>query len=236
MTPLDRIKPILRLLKKKYSKVRTALVHANPLELLIATILSAQTTDKQVGKVTPALFKKYAGAEDFANATLSEFQKDIQSIGLYRNKAKAILACCQMILEKFGGKVPDRMEDLVQLPGVGRKTANVVLGNVFDKNEGVCVDTHVARLSQRIGLSKHKDPIKIEKDLMSIVPQNEWTDISHVLILHGRETCGARNPKCLQCELREYCSYGKMVGARFPACRLPSNRPHPVPMRKLSKS
>jgi len=180
-------------------------VHRNPLELLVATILSAQCTDARVNKVTPVLFAKYKSAADFAGVSQEELEKDIQSTGFFRNKAKNIRGMAARLIEAHGGKVPETMEELTSLPGVGRKTANVVLGNAFDSNVGVVVDTHVGRLSHRLGMTKHKDPVKIERDLMELVPQKDWALFSHLLIHHGRAACTARNPKCTGCPLEKLC-------------------------------
>jgi endonuclease-3 len=176
----------------------------------VATILSAQCTDKRVNMVTPALFKKYRTAKDYANAPQSEFENAIKSTGFYRAKTKSIRGAIRAIAEKHGGKVPDTMEELNALPGVGRKTANVVLGSAFHKNEGIVVDTHVIRLSQRLRLTKHKDAEKIELDLMKLVPREHWTDWSHWLIWHGRRRCYARKPDCSQCEVFKLCPSGKV--------------------------
>ncbi len=169
--------------------------------MLVATILSAQCTDARVNLVTPPLFKKYRSAKDFAEVDIRELEKDIKSTGFYRNKARSIQGAARGILEKFQGKVPDTLDELIQLPGVGRKTANVVLGVIFGKAEGVVVDTHVTRLSYRLGLTRHKDAKKIEQDLIKIVPKKDWIDFSHLLILHGRAICKARRPLCEQCAL-----------------------------------
>src|SRR6185295_3189355 len=195
-----RCAEILRKLDAAYPNAHCELNFTNPLELLIATILSAQCTDKQVNIVTAQVFKKYKTAADYANAPLPELEQDLRAIGLYRNKAKNIQACCRTLIEKHGGKVPASMEELVQLGGVGRKTANVVLGNAFNINEGVVVDTHVARLSLRLGLTRHLTPEKIEQDLQKLVPSKLWTLFSHLLIWHGRRRCYARKPDCLHCE------------------------------------
>jgi len=192
-------------LRKVYSNAHCELDFANPLQLLIATILSAQCTDKRVNMVTPALFKKYKTACDFAAAAQEEIEKAVQSTGFYRNKAKAIRAACADIVAKHGGEVPRTMEELTSLAGVGRKTANVVLGNAFGKNEGVVVDTHVSRLSQRLGLTKQTTPEKIEIDLMKKIPRGDWTNFSHWLIWHGRHRCTARKPDCAGCEIRDLC-------------------------------
>jgi endonuclease-3 len=203
--PAERVKQILAILKRAYPDAKCSLNYRNPLELLVATILSAQCTDTRVNIVTKALFAKYKSAADFADSLQEELERDIQSTGFYRNKAKSIRAMARSLIDKHGGKVPDTMEELVDLAGVGRKTANVVLGNAFGKDEGVVVDTHVARLSHRLGLTKHTDPIKIERDLMELVPKSDWTIWPHLLIHHGRAICVARKPKCNQCLVNELC-------------------------------
>ena len=200
-----RTKRIIAGLRKTYPDAHCELTYSNPLELLIATILSAQCTDKRVNMVTAELFKKHRNAADFANAPLAELERDIKSTGFFRNKAKNIQACCRKLLERHGGAVPGTMEELIHLDGVGRKTANVVLGNAFGVNVGVVVDTHVARLSQRLGLTKQKQPEKIEEDLMKLVPRGQWTLLSHWLIWHGRRRCDARRPDCARCEIRKLC-------------------------------
>jgi endonuclease-3 len=205
----QRMAEVLRELKKAYPNAHCELNFTNPLELLIATILSAQCTDKQVNIVTADLFKKYRSASDFANAPLPELEQDIRRIGFFRNKAKNIKACCQTLLEKHGGEVPKTMEELVELAGVGRKTANVVLGNAFNINVGVVVDTHVARLSERLDFSRETSPEKIELDLQKLVPQDDWCLLSHLLIWHGRRRCYARNPDCVNCEVKHLCPTGK---------------------------
>lgn len=192
MTREEKVKEVLKRLYKVYPEPRTALEYSTPLQLLIATILSAQATDRLVNTVTPGLFKKFKRAKEFADADASEIDKMVSKVNFHSNKSKNIKAACRMIVEKFGGKVPDNMEDLDSLPGVARKTANVVLGNAFGKSEGIVVDTHVIRLSQKLGLTAHKDPVKIEKDLMEIVPRDKWIDFSHLLILAGREFYPAR--------------------------------------------
>lgn len=200
-----RVAKIIAGLQKAYPDAHCELDHSNPLELLIATILSAQCTDKRVNIVTPHLFKKYPTAEDYAKARLPELEEEIKTTGFYRNKARSITKACKNIVEKHGGKVPNMMEDLIALGGVGRKTANVVLGNAFNINTGIVVDTHVARLSQRLGLTKEKDPVKIELALMNLVPQEQWTMFSHLLIWHGRRRCYARGPDCPNCEIKGVC-------------------------------
>jgi endonuclease III len=197
-------------LKKTYPTAHCELNYSNPLELLIATILSAQCTDKQVNIVTADLFKKYRSAADFANAPLPELEQGIRRIGFFRNKAKNIKACCQSLLERHHGEVPRTMEELTELAGVGRKTANVVLGNAFNINVGVVVDTHVARLSERLDFSRANSPEKIEIDLQKLVPQNDWCLFSHLLIWHGRRRCYARNPDCVNCEVKHLCPTGKV--------------------------
>jgi len=200
-----RVAKIIAGLQKAYPNAHCELDHSNPLELLIATILSAQCTDKRVNMVTPQLFKKYRTAQDFAEARLPELEEEIKTTGFYRNKAKSITKATRNIVEKHGGKVPNTMEELIALGGVGRKTANVVLGNAFGINTGVVVDTHVARLSQRLGLTKEKDPAKIELALMNLVPQEQWALFSHWLIWHGRRRCYARSPDCPNCEIKSVC-------------------------------
>jgi len=210
MTTRERIAQLLKVLPQVYPGAHCELDFHNPLQLLVATILSAQCTDKRVNMVTPALFEKYRRAKDYADAPQAEFENAIKSTGFFRNKTKSIRAAMRAIAEGHGGKVPDTMEELRELPGVGRKTANVVLGNAFEKNEGIVVDTHVIRLSQRLGLTKHKDPEKIERDLMKLVPREDWTDWSHWLIWHGRRRCFARKPDCSQCEIFRLCPSGKV--------------------------
>jgi endonuclease-3 len=204
-TRTDRLEKIIAALKRAYPEARCELNYQSPLELLIATILSARCTDKQVNRVTVGLFQKYRSARDFALANLAELEQDLKTLGLFRNKAKSIQACCRKLVEEYGGKVPGRMEDLLQLDGVGRKTANVVLGNAFGVDAGVVVDTHVARLAQRLGLTRQKQPEKIELDLQHSVNQSQWTLFSHWLIWHGRRRCFARNPECGVCEIRSLC-------------------------------
>lgn len=202
---IARTRKIISVLKRTYPNAHCELNFSNPLELLIATILSAQCTDKRVNLVTAELFKKYRRASDFAAADISALEQDVRSTGFYKNKAKNIKACCTALVEKFGGEVPRTMDELHALAGVGRKTANVVLGNAFDINVGVVVDTHVTRLSTRLGLTTEIDPVKIEQALMKLVPQDEWTLFSHWLIWHGRRRCDARKPDCEHCELTALC-------------------------------
>jgi endonuclease-3 len=192
-------------LKAEYPDARTELDWSNPLELLVATILSAQTTDVQVNRVTDSLFSKYRTAEDYAASTPEELEEEIRPTGFYRNKARSLRAMASALVEKHGGEVPRTMSELVALPGVGRKTANVVLGNAFGTNEGIVVDTHVRRVSGRLGLTESSDPVKIEQELMRLVPEGDWTIFSHLLILHGRRTCKARKPDCPNCILNDIC-------------------------------
>ena len=210
MTARERVAQLVKAWPKVYPDAHCELDFRNPLELLVATILSAQCTDKRVNMVTPQLFRKYRRAKDYAKAPQAEFENAIRSTGFYRNKAKSIHAAMREIAEEHGGKVPSTMEELRKLPGVGRKTANVVLGNAFGKNEGIVVDTHVMRLSQRLGITKQKDAEKIEQDLMKLVPREHWTDWSHWLIWHGRRRCYARKPDCSQCEVFRLCPSGKV--------------------------
>lgn len=200
-----RIKPIIRLLRKHYPEARTALEFRNPLQILVATILAAQSTDKLVNTVTPALFRKYPTAEAFARADRAELEREIHSTGFFRNKAKAIIGAAQRIVSAYGGAVPDSMEELTTLPGVARKTANIVLSAGYGKAEGIAVDTHALRLSQRLGLSGEKDPVKIERDLMALVPRPDWLDFNFLLVDHGRAVCQARKPDCPGCFLRRLC-------------------------------
>jgi endonuclease III len=207
----QRVARILPILKATYPDAKTSLNFRTPLQLLVATILSAQCTDVRVNLVTKDLFKKYKTPKDYAEAPEGELERDIQSTGFYRNKARNIRAMAASLIEKDAGKVPDTMEALTALAGVGRKTANVVLGNAFHKNVGVVVDTHVARVSNRLGLTKQSDPVKIEQDLMAVVPQDEWTDFSHLLIFHGRAICVARGPKCEKCPIFKECPAGPVL-------------------------
>jgi len=203
----ERVRRIFPLLKKAYPDARVSLNFDNPLELLVATIMAAQCTDVRVNIVTESLFKKYKNAADWANADVGQIEDDIRSTGFYRNKAKNIKKSCQTIIEKYDGCVPDTMEELLALPGVGRKTANVLLGNAFD-TPGIVCDTHVIRLSRRLGLSENSDPVKLEFDLMEIVARKRgggWTLFSHLLVFHGRNTCKARKPDCANCAVAKYC-------------------------------
>jgi endonuclease-3 len=202
---LARTAELIGRLRQAYPDAHCELNFSNPLELLIATILSAQCTDKQVNLVTAELFRKYRSAADFAGADPEQFAQDIRRIGLFRNKAKNIQATCRMLLERHGGEVPRTLPELTALAGVGRKTANVVLGCAFGLNEGIVVDTHVGRLSARLGLSGATDPVKIEADLMPLVPREHWALFSHLLIWHGRRRCPARSPDCAACEVAALC-------------------------------
>jgi endonuclease-3 len=196
-------------LKKEFPQARTALEYSNPLQLLISTILSAQCTDVRVNIIAPALFAKYRSAKDFADADRSELELEIKSTGFYRMKAKHIIDACKVILENFGGNIPKTMDELLSLPGVGRKTANCVLGGAYGIQSGIVVDTHVIRLANRLGLTKNEEPDKIEQDLMKLVPKREWYRFSNLLILHGRKTCKARTPLCGNCKLSDICPSSK---------------------------
>src|SRR6266513_3510633 len=197
----EQVRAIIAELRHLYPDARTSLNFSTPLEVLVATMLSAQSTDILVNKVTADLFKKYRRVEDYATVIQEELEKDIQSTGFYHNKAKNLRATAQRIITNYGGEVPRTMEDLVTLPGVARKTANVVLGNAFGIVEGIVVDTHVGRLARRFGLTTNEDPVKVEQDLMRIIPRKDWLSLSHMLIYHGRAICTARNPHCAQCAL-----------------------------------
>jgi endonuclease-3 len=200
-----RASTVIRLLEKEYPQARIALNHSNPLELLVATILSAQCTDERVNIVTRTLFKKYTRAEDYAKADLTELERDVKSTGFYRNKAKNIKQTGRILVDKFNRQVPRTMEEMLELPGVARKTANIVLQNAYGVVEGIAVDTHVRRVSKRLGLTENEDPNKIEQDLMKILPKKEWMRITDLLITLGRSVCVARKPKCGTCALNEMC-------------------------------
>ena len=204
-----RIKDIIKILRKEYPRSRTALGHDNPFHLLVSTILSAQCTDERVNKITPSLFKKYKTIADFAKVRQSKLEQDIRSTGFYKNKARNIIATSKKIVDEFKGRVPDTMDELVTLPGVARKTANIVLSSSFRKAEGIAVDTHVKRLSERLGLSREKDPKKIEKDLMEIIPKADWLDFNYILVDHGRAICMARKPLCPDCVIKKLCPSAK---------------------------
>jgi len=201
----ERVAQLSKILRETYPDAHCELNHSNPLELLIATILSAQCTDRQVNVVTADLFQKYRSAADYANAPLEQLEADVRRIGLYRNKAKNIQSCCRTLVDQYGGDVPRTMDELTALDGVGRKTANVVLGNGYGINVGFVVDTHVARLSERLSLSSASTPEKIEQDLCALLPKDQWTDGGHRILLHGRYVCLAKGPQCEQCPLNELC-------------------------------
>jgi endonuclease III len=204
-----RVRKIIQTLRKLYPNTKTHLNFTNPLELLVATILAAQCTDERVNKVTEYLFKKYRTADDYANADLKTLEQEVKPTGFYRNKAKAIKNCCKVLVEKYNGQVPDTLEELVKLPGVGRKTANAVLANAFGK-QGIIVDTHLKRVTARLGLVKSKNPDKIEFELMEIVPKDKWTLFSHLIGEHGRYVCEARKPKCSICKINKLCPSAKL--------------------------
>jgi endonuclease III len=205
LEPRERVLKLIELLEKEHSDAKTALHYSNPMELLVATILSAQCTDERVNLVTETLFRKYRIAEDYANSDLEELEKDIRSTGFYHNKAKNIKKASALLVEKHNSQVPDTMEELLELPGVARKTANIVLSNAYGIVVGVAVDTHVRRLSQRLGLTTHNDPDKIERDLMTMVPKDRWMRITDLLIFHGRRVCTAKKPRCEKCVLNSIC-------------------------------
>jgi len=205
-----RVSKIVKILGKEYPSPRTALQFETPHQILVATILSAQCTDERVNKLTPALFRKYPDIASFAAAKQDELELDVRPTGFFRNKAKAIIGSARKIMADFGGRVPESMAELITLPGVARKTANIVLSSAFRKAEGIAVDVHVKRLSQRLGLSTQEDPEKIEQDLLAIVPERYWLDFNYLLVNHGRAVCQARKPKCPECQLRALCpSAGK---------------------------
>jgi len=201
----ERVGEVIHTLRRMYPKAKVALRYRNPFQLLIATILSAQTTDAKVNEVTKVLFKEYGTAAALAGAKPVDIEQIVKSTGYYRNKTKLIQAASRALVERHGGKVPESMAELVDLPGVGRKTANLVMGSAFGNAEGIVVDTHVARLSERLGFTRQKDATKIESDLMKLIPREDWTFFSHAIILHGREVCAARKPNCSECLLNEYC-------------------------------
>lgn len=205
MKAKEKVLEILKRLKTEYPEPRTALNYRTPFEILVATILSAQTTDAHVNKVTEPLFKKYKSIKEYADADIEAFQKDVSSVNFYRNKARNIQGAARMIIERFNSEVPGTMDELTTLPGVARKTANIILSNVYEINEGIAVDTHVKRVSFRLGLTKNEDPAKVEADLMSITPREEWGNLSHLLIFHGRAICQAKKPKHRECALYDIC-------------------------------
>jgi endonuclease-3 len=205
MKPQEKLVQIISRLRKEYPEPKTALHFKTPFDLLVATILSAQATDVHVNRVTEVLFKKYKSVKDYADAPPGVLQKDISSINFYKTKAKNIQAAAKIVVEQFNSTVPKTMDELISLPGVARKTANIILSNVYGINEGIAVDTHVKRLAYRLGLTKYEDPVKIEKDLMSITPKREWGNLSHLLISHGRKICQAKKPKHHECILYDIC-------------------------------
>lgn len=207
--PPKKIKAILTLLDQYYPDAKCSLNFSNPLELMVATILSAQCTDERVNQVTFSLFNNYPTAESFAEAQLQKLENDIRPTGFFRNKAKNIRESCRILVDRFGGEVPNDLETLVQLPGIGRKSANVILGNAFHISAGIVVDTHVARVSRRLGLTSNENPVKIEKDLMDMIPANRWILFSHQLIQHGRRVCFAKKPRCGECPLIEHSVYAQ---------------------------
>jgi endonuclease-3 len=207
----NRIDEIIEILVTTYPKSKTALTYRNPLQILVATILSAQCTDERVNQITPMLFDKYQSAEDFAMADQLELEDEIRPTGFFRNKSKSIIGAAKKIVEEFSGTVPDNMADLITLPGVARKTANIVLSSGYNIAEGIAVDTHVKRLSGRLGMSQEKDPDKIEKDLLALVPKKHWLDFNYMLVNHGRQVCQARKPRCSECPLSHLCPYFESI-------------------------
>jgi endonuclease-3 len=205
LEPKQRATKIIELLKKQYPNAKTALNYSNPLEILVATMLSAQTTDERVNIVTQNLFKKYRTPQDYANVDIKELEQDIHSTGFYHNKARNLKKCCQLLVEKYNSQVPKTMDELLELSGVARKTANIVLYNAYGVIAGIAVDTHVHRVSQRLGLTEQEDPAKIEQDLMQITPREKWMKLTDLLIFHGRQVCIARKPKCEICVLNKFC-------------------------------
>jgi endonuclease-3 len=205
----QRVGEIIQILRRQYPKAEAALRYTSAFQLLVATILSAQCTDERVNQVTPQLFQKYPKVSDFASASQEELEEEIRSTGFFRNKAKNIISASKKIVHAFGGKVPDSMEKLITLPGVARKTANIILSSAFKKAEGIAVDVHVKRLSQRLGLSSEKSPDKIERDLMALVPREHWIDFNYLIVNHGRSVCKARKPLCPDCVLKHLCPSGK---------------------------
>jgi endonuclease-3 len=212
----ERTEKIIKLLKRAHPDAKCALNHSNAFELLIATILSAQCTDERVNKVTADLFRKYRQPEDYLKVAATELQEDIRTTGFFRNKTKSIQGACKLLVEEFDGEVPQSMEELLKFPGVARKTANVVLGVAYGKAEGVVVDTHVSRLSHRLKLTRHKDAVKIERDLMEIVPRKNWIEFAHLLIFHGRRICKARRPLCEECVVEELCPSSILKTGKVP--------------------
>ena len=213
---LERTAEIIKLLKRAHPDAKCALNHSNAFELLIATILSAQCTDERVNKVTADLFRKYRKPEDYLKVRDTELQQDIRTTGFFRNKTKSIQGACKVLIEEFGGEVPRTMEELLRVPGAARKTSNVVLGVAYGIAAGVVVDTHVSRLSRRLKLTRQKDPVKIEKDLMELVPRKDWIIFSHLLIFHGRRVCKARMPLCEECVVEELCPSSMLKTGKVP--------------------
>jgi endonuclease-3 len=205
LEPKQRAEKVIQQLEKQYPDAKTALNYSNPLEILVATMLSAQTTDERVNIVTKSLFQKYHAPEDYANAEIKQLEQDIRSTGFYHNKARNLQKAAQVLIEKYHSQVPKTMEELIELPGVARKTANIVLYNSYGTIAGIAVDTHVRRVSQRLGLAEHDDPVKIEQDLMQITPKEKWMELTDLLIFHGRQVCIARKPKCEICVLNKIC-------------------------------
>jgi endonuclease-3 len=205
LEPKQRAAKIIEMLEKQYPNAKTALNYSNPLEILVATMLSAQTTDERVNIVTQNLFKKYRTPQDYANVDIKELEQDIHSTGFYHNKARNLKKCCQLLVEKYNSQVPKTMDELLELSGVARKTANIVLYNAYGVIAGIAVDTHVHRVSQRLGLTEQEDPAKIEQDLMQITPREKWMKLTDLLIFHGRQVCIARKPKCEICVLNKFC-------------------------------
>jgi len=212
LEPKQRDAKVIELLEKEYPNAKTALNYSNPLEILVATMLSAQTTDQRVNLVTAKLFKKYRKTEDYAYADIKELEQDIRSTGFYHNKARNLQKCCQLLVEKYNSQVPKTMDELLELSGVARKTANIVLYNAYSIIAGIAVDTHVNRLSQRLGLTEQDDSSKIEQDLMQITPKEKWMKLTDLLIFHGRQVCIARKPKCEMCVLNKYCPCAFVFG------------------------
>jgi len=212
----ERVKQIIHLLKRAYPDAKCSLNHSNAFELLIATILSAQCTDERVNIVTADLFRKYRKPEDYLKVSEKELQKDIRTTGFFRNKTKSIQGTARVLIESYGGEVPDTMEELLELPGVARKTANVVLGNAFGVKSGIVVDTHVTRLTHRLGLTEQKTAEKIERDLIELVPRKDWVIFSHLLIYHGRKICKARNPSCAECVVEKLCPSSYLKTGQMP--------------------
>jgi len=209
--PKNRIEKIIKILNETYPVARTALFYKTPHQILVATILSAQCTDERVNTITPGLFKKYKNAYDFAKAKRAVLEKEIRSLGFYKNKAKNIISAFKKIVKEFNGNVPETMQDLISLPGVARKTANIVLSSAFKKAEGIAVDTHVKRLSLRLGLTKESNPDKIERDLMKVVPKKYWLSFNYLLVNHGREICQARKTLCAECCIKQFCPSKKQL-------------------------